>query len=146
MRVIVFVKATQDSEAGAMPSEQMLREMTDFNEELVKAGVMKAAEGLLPSTAGKRVVFAGDETRVIDGPFGGAATEIVAGYWIWEVRSMEEAVMWARKCPNPMPNTEGCLEIRPIASADDLGDAMTPELREREKRLAEQMAQQDANA
>jgi hypothetical protein len=134
MRVIVFVKATKESEAGEMPSEQLLTEMMKYNEELVKAGIMQAGEGLQPSSKGKRVKFSGDKRTVIDGPFA-ETKELVAGYWLWKVKSMDEALEWAKRCPNPMPDSEGVLELRPLYELEDFGDEMTPELREKEERL-----------
>lgn len=133
MRVMVLVKATADSEAGRMPSTGELEAMGRFNEELAAAGVMEAGEGLHPSSAGKRVVFDGPEREVVDGPFA-ASNELVAGFWIWNVRDMDEALGWARRCPNPM-RTRSELELRPIFEMEDFGDAMTPELAEREERL-----------
>ncbi len=138
MRVIVFVKATKSSEAGVMPSEQLLAEMGRFNEELVKAGIMQAGEGLHPSSRGKRVRFAGGKKTVIDGPFA-ETKELVAGFWIWQVASMDEALEWALRCPHPMPGEEGELEIRPIFEAEDFGEALTPELRAQEERLREEV-------
>jgi len=134
MRVMVMVKATANSEAGVMPSTELLEAMGRYNEELVKAGVMLAGEGLQASAKGKRVHFAGSQRTVIDGPFG-ETKELVAGFWLWQVRSMEEAVEWAKRCPNPMPGEEGTLEIRQVFEADDFGDEFTPELREQEERL-----------
>ncbi len=135
MKVMVIVKATKNSEAGVMPSEQLIAEMTKYNEELVKAGIMLAGDGLLPSSKGKRVRFSGSKRTVIDGPFP-ETKELIAGYWIWQVRSMEEAVEWARRCPNPMPSDEESeLEIRPIAEPEDFGEALTPELRAKEDAL-----------
>lgn len=139
MRVLVFVKATKSSEAGEMPSEKLLTEMGQYNEELVKAGIMLAGEGLHPSSKGKRIKFSGAKPTVVDGPFA-ETKELVAGFWIWEVRSMDEAVEWARRCPNPMPGEEGILEIRPIFEADDFGKELTPELRAQEDRLRAEMA------
>lgn len=137
MRVIVMVKATKSSEAGAMPSEELLAAMGAYNEELARAGLLLAGEGLHPSAEGKRVRISGDERKVVDGPFG---TEgLVAGYWLWRVRSMEEAVEWARRCPNPMPGEDAELELRPILEADELGEALTPELRAQEERLRAQL-------
>jgi hypothetical protein len=133
MRVMVMVKATQDSEAGAMPSEELLAAMGSFNEELVKAGVMLAGEGLHPSAKGKRVRFSGRQRTVIDGPFA-ETKELVAGFWLWQVKSMEEAIEWVRRCPNPMP-TESEIEIRPVFEAEDFGAEFTPELRAQEDRL-----------
>jgi hypothetical protein len=134
MRVMVIVKATRNSEAGVLPSERLLAEMGQFNEALVKAGIMQAGEGLHPSSAGKRVRFAGGQTTVTDGPFAQPG-ELIAGFWIWKVRSMDEAVAWARRCPDPMPGEEATLELRRILEADDFGEALTPELRAQEERL-----------
>jgi hypothetical protein len=136
MRVIVFVKATADSEAGVMPSTEMLTEMGRFNEELVNAGVMVAGEGLKPSVEGKRVRFSGSQRSVTDGPFD--SSDLVAGFWIWQVKDMDEAVAWAKRCPNPMPSG-GELEIRPVFEAEDFGEELTPELREQEERLRAQV-------
>jgi hypothetical protein len=133
MKVMVMVKATADSEAGAMPGTELLEAMGRFNEELVNAGVMLAGEGLHPSSRGVRVAFDGPQRRVIDGPFA-ETRELVAGFWLWQVRSMDEAVEWAKRCPNPMPGPSE-LEIRPIFEAEDFGAALTPELREQEARL-----------
>lgn len=132
MRVMVMVKATQDSEAGVMPSEQLLTEMGAYNEELIKAGIMLAGEGLHPSSKGARVRFSGDKRTVIDGPFA-ETKELVAGYWLWQVRSMDEAIEWLKRCPNPMPG-ESEIEIRPVFEAEDFGAEFTPELREQEER------------
>jgi hypothetical protein len=134
MKVMVIVKATRNSEAGVMPSEQLLTEMGKFNEELVKAGIMLAGEGLHPSSKGKRIRFSGNARTVVDGPFA-ETKELIAGYWIWRVGSMEEAVDWARRCPHPMPGEDGELEIRPIFEAEDFGQEFTPELRAQEERL-----------
>ena len=139
MRVMVMVKATGDSEAGAMPSEELLTAMGAFNEELVKAGVMLAGEGLHPSAKGKRVRFSGRQRTVIDGPFA-ETKELVAGFWLWQVKSMEEAIEWGRRCPNPMP-TDSEIEIRPVFEADDFGAEFTPELRAQEDRLRAQADQ-----
>ncbi len=133
MRVMVIVRASKESEAGEMPSEKMLAEMGKYNEELVKAGVMLSGEGLHASSKGKRVRFSGTRRTVIDGPFA-EAKELVAGFWIWEVKSMDEAVEWAKRCPNPMEG-ESDLEIRQIATADDFGAEYTPELRAQDDRL-----------
>ena len=133
MRVMVMVKATQESEAGQMPSTDLLAAMGRFNEQLVKAGVMLAGEGLHPSAKGKRVRFAGKSRTVIDGPFA-ETKELVAGFWLWQVKSMEEAVEWARRCPNPMEG-ESYLEIRPVFEAEDFGAELTPELRAQESRI-----------
>ena len=141
MRVMVLVKATEQSEAGEMPSEQLLGEMMAFNEELVKAGVMQAGEGLHPSSKGARVKFSVDgEPTVIKGPFP-ETKELVAGYWIWEVQSLEDAIDWARRIPAPEdPKEEGVIEIRPIFEAEDFGAEFTPELREKEQHLREEVA------
>jgi len=138
MRVIVFVKASKDSEAGVMPSEKLLRDMGNFNEELVKAGVMLAGEGLHPSSKGKRILFSGDKRTVKDGPFA-ETKELVAGYWLWQVRSMEEAVEWVKRCPNPMME-DSEIEIRPVFEAEDFGAEFTPELRAQEERLQKEIA------
>jgi hypothetical protein len=138
MRVMVIVKATADSEAGVMPSTELLTAMGQYNEELVKAGVMLAGEGLHPSSRGKRVHFSGSQRTVVDGPFA-ESKELIAGFWLWQVRSMDEAVEWARRCPNPMPG-ESVLEIRPVFEAEDFGAELTPELREQEERLRAQVA------
>ena len=137
MRVMVMVKATKESETGVMPSTEMLTAMGAFNEELVKAGVMLAGEGLHPSSKGARVLFSGNSRTVIDGPFA-ETKELVAGFWLWQVRSMEEAIEWVRRCPNPM-TSDSEIEIRRIFDAEDFGAAMTPELREREEQLRQQM-------
>ena len=138
MRVLVIVKATKDSEAGVMPDQKLLTDMGKFNEELVKAGVMLAGEGLHPSSRGKRVEFSGNKRTVVDGPFS-ETKELVAGFWIWQVSSMEEAVEWVKRCPNPHPG-ESTIEIRPVFEAEDFGDALTPELANQEARLREQLA------
>ena len=138
MRVMVIVKATKNSEAGVMPSETLLTEMGKYNEELVKAGIMLAGDGLHPSVMGKRIQFAGSKRSVVDGPFA-ETKELVAGYWVWQVRSMEEAVEWARRCPDPMPGEDAELEIRPIFEAADFGKEFTPELRAREERLRSEL-------
>jgi len=137
---MVIVKATADSEAGAMPSEELLAAMGAFNEELVKAGVMLAGEGLHPSAKGKRVRFSGRQRTVIDGPFA-EINELVAGFWLWQVKSMEEAIEWVRRCPNPMP-TKSEIEIRPVFEAEDFGAEFTPELRAQEDRLRAQVERQ----
>ncbi|AOJ08178.1 YciI family protein [Burkholderia mayonis] len=133
MRVMVIVKATNESEAGKMPGTELLEAMGKFNEELVKAGVMLAGEGLHPSAMGKRVRFSGSARTVIDGPFA-ETKELVAGFWLWKVASMDEAVEWVRRCPNPMEG-ESEIEIRPLFSMEDFGAELTPELREQEARL-----------
>ena len=133
MRVMVIVKATKDSEAGIMPSEERLTEMGKYNEELVKAGIMLAGEGLHPSSKGVRVMFDGDKRTVVDGPFA-ETKELVAGFWIWQVKSLAEAIEWVKRCPNPHEG-EGEIEIRQIFEAEDFGAAYTPELREADERL-----------
>src|ERR1700755_2164813 len=134
MRFMVIVKATKSSEAGALPSEELLAEMGKFNEDLIKAGVLLAAEGLQASSKGARIKFAGEKRTVIDGPFA-ETKELVAGFWIWKCASMDEAIEWIKKCPNPMPDTEAEIELRPVFEAEDFGDALTPELREKEEKL-----------
>jgi hypothetical protein len=143
MRVMVIVKATEESEAGVMPSEQLLTDMMKFNEELVKAGVMLAGEGLHPSSKAKRVRFSGAKRTVTDGPFA-ETRELIAGFWIWKVKSMEEAVEWVKRCPNPM-NVESDVDIRPIFEAEDFGAELTPEVREREERLRSQIEKQSGS-
>ncbi|WP_416049551.1 YciI family protein [Cupriavidus basilensis] len=133
MRVMVMVKATKESEAGEMPSTELLTAMGNFNEELVKAGVMLAGEGLHPSAKGKRVQFSGSQRSVVDGPFA-ETKEVVAGFWLWQVKSMEEAVEWVKRCPNPM-QSDSEIEIRPLFELDDFGAELTPELRAQEERL-----------
>ena len=133
MRVMVIVKATKDSEAGIMPSQQLLTEMGKYNEELAKAGIMLAGEGLHPSSKGARVRFSGKNRTVIDGPFA-ETKELIAGYWLWQVKSMAEAIEWLKRCPNPMPG-ESDIEIRPVFEAEDFGPEFTPELREQEARV-----------
>jgi hypothetical protein len=140
MRFMVIVKADKNSEAGVMPSEELLTEMGKYNEELVKAGVMAAGEGLHPSSKGARVRFSGAERTVIDGPFA-ETKELVAGFWIFNVKSKEEAIEWVKKAPNPMPGTESEIEIRQIFEAEDFGAEFTPELREQEERLRAQIAE-----
>ena len=136
MRVMVFVKANEESEAGVMPSTELITEMGKFNEELVKAGVMLAGEGLHPSSMGARVKFSGADRTVIDGPFT-ETKELVAGFWLLDVKSREEAIEWVKRCPNPMDG-ESMIEIRQVFEPDDFGDALTPELREQEERLRAQ--------
>ena len=138
MRVMVIVKASKESEAGEMPSEQILRDMGNYNEQLVKAGIMQAGEGLHPSVKGKRVRFSGDRRTVVDGPFS-ETKELIAGYWLWKVKSIDEAVEWVKKCPNPT-GEESEIEIRPIFEAEDFGPALTPELKEQDERLRAQMS------
>jgi hypothetical protein len=132
MRVMVIVKADKNSEAGVMPSQQLLTEMGKFNEELVKAGVMLAGEGLQPSARGARVRFSGSKRTVIDGPFA-ETKELIAGFWLWQVKSMDEAIEWVKRAPNPMPGTESEIEVRQVFDIDDFGDAATPELRAQEE-------------
>ena len=139
MRFMVLVKANQSSEAGELPDEKLLSDMTRYNEELVKAGVMLAGEGLHPSSKGARVRFSGEKRTVIDGPFA-ETKELIAGYWIFEVKSKEEAIEWVKRCPNPMAG-ESEIEIRQVFESDDFGEAFTPELREREDRLRADAAQ-----
>jgi hypothetical protein len=141
MRVMVMVKATKSSEAGQMPSEKLLSDMGSFNDELIKAGIMLAGDGLKPSSKGKRVRFSNGKKTVIDGPFA-ETKELVAGYWIWQVRSMDEALEWARRCPDPMPGEESELEIRPFYEAADFGEEFTPELREKEARQRAEIERQ----
>ncbi len=140
MRFMVLVKADHNSEAGVMPSEQLLAEMGQFNEELVKAGVMQAGEGLHPSAKGARVRFSGQDRKVIDGPFA-ETKELIAGFWIWKCASLQEAITWVKRCPNPMLG-ESEIEIRQVFEAEDFGEAFTPELREQEERLRTQIAGQ----
>ena len=140
MRVMVMVKATEESEAGVMPSQQLLADMTKFNEELVNAGIMLSGDGLHPSSKGKRVRFDGETRTVIDGPFA-ETKELIAGFWMWKVSSMEEAIEWVKRCPNPM-NTPSEIEIRPVFEAEDFGEEFTPEMREREERLRAQLENQ----
>ena len=140
MRVMVMIKATKESEAGIMPDQKLLAEMGAYNEELVNAGIMLAGEGLHPSSKGVRVRFSGAKRSVIDGPFV-ETKELIAGFWLWKVKSMEEAIEWLKKCPNPMQ--EECdVEIRPVFEAEDFGAEFTPELREQEERLRARIEQQ----
>ena len=141
MKVMVIVKASRASEAGEMPSTELLTEMGNFNEELVKAGLMLAGEGLHPTSKGKRVLFSGKKRTVIDGPFA-ESKEVIAGYWLWKVKDMDEAIAWVKRCPNP--HEEDCqIEIRPVFEMDDFGEAMTPQLRAQEEKL---MAEAKKNA
>jgi hypothetical protein len=137
MRFMIIVKATKDSEAGIMPSQQLLTEMGRFNEELVNAGVMLTGEGLQASSKGARVKFSGNARTVTDGPFA-ETKELIAGYWIWQCKSKEEAIEWVKRCPNPMPNEESVIEIRQVFEAEDFGAEFTPELRKQEERLRAQ--------
>jgi hypothetical protein len=137
MRVMVMVKATPESEAGQMPSMELIEAMSRYNEELVKAGIMQSGDGLKPSSAGVRVKFSGKDRTVVDGPFS-ETKELIAGYWLWQVQSMDEAIEWVRRCPNPMPS-ESEIEIRPFFEAADFGEAFTPELQETERQLRQQI-------
>jgi hypothetical protein len=138
MRFMVIVKATKDSEAGVMPSQELLTAMGKYNEDLVKAGIMLAGEGLQPSSKGARIKFSGPKRTVVDGPFA-ETKELIAGFWLWQCKSLDEAIAWAKRCPNPMPG-DSELEIRQVFEADDFGAEFTPELREQERRIGEQMA------
>ncbi|KKX60010.1 MULTISPECIES: YciI family protein [Pseudomonas] len=133
MRFMIIIKASQDSEAGIMPSTELLTAMGNYNEELAKAGILLAGEGLQPSSKGARVRFSGDKRTVIDGPFA-ETKELIAGFWLWQVKSKEEAIEWVKRCPNPMPGTEAEIEIRQVFELDDFGAELTPELREQEER------------
>ena len=137
MRFMILVKASADSEAGVMPSEELLTAMGNFNEELATAGILVEADGLHPSSKGARVRFSGDKRTVTDGPFI-ETKELVAGYWIWDVKSKEEAIEWVKRCPNPMPGTDSDIEIRQIFSAEDFGAEFTPEARAQEERIRDQ--------
>ena len=139
MRFMILIKADKNSEAGVLPDERLLNEMGKFNEELVKAGIMLAGEGLQPSSKGARVRFSGSKRTVIDGPFA-ETKELVAGFWLWQVKSKEEAIEWVKRIPNPMPGTEPEIEIRQVFEVEDFGAAATPEVREREQRLRAQTA------
>jgi hypothetical protein len=141
MRFVVMVKATDLSEAGAMPSKALMEAMGKFNEELVNAGVMLAGEGLQPSSKGARVKYLGSKRTVVDGPFA-ETKELIAGFWIWQVKSLEEAIEWAKRCPNPFEEGESEVEIRQVFEADDFGCELTPELREQEQRLRQKVASQ----
>jgi hypothetical protein len=138
MRVMVMIKATEKSERGEMPSEKLLADMTTFNEELVKAGVMLGGDGLHPSSKGVRVEFKGSERKVINGPFA-ETKELLAGYWVWEVKSLDEAVEWVKRIPSPMDEDPAVVEIRPVVGIEDFGEVVTPELRERDAALREQV-------
>ena len=140
MRFMILVKATNNSEAGVLTDERLLTEMGKYNEELVKAGVLLAGEGLQPSSKGARVRFSGDKRTVIDGPFA-ETKELIAGFWLWQVKSKEEAIEWVKRCPNPFPGTESEIEIRQVFEAEDFGAEFTPELREQEERLRAQSEQ-----
>jgi hypothetical protein len=134
---MIIVKASAESEAGVMPSEELLTAMGNYNEELAKAGILVSADGLHPSSKGARVRFSGEQRSVIDGPFA-ETKELIAGYWIWEVESKAEAIEWVKRCPNPMPGSDAEIEIRQVFSAQDFGAEFTPELREQEERIREQ--------
>jgi hypothetical protein len=134
MRFMILVKASRDSEAGKMPSRELLEAMGQYNEELAKAGILVAGEGLHPSSKGARVRFSGDRRTVVEGPFP-ETKDLIAGFWLWQVKSKQEAIDWVKRCPNPMPGTEAEIEIRQIFEAEDFGDALTPEMREQEERL-----------
>jgi hypothetical protein len=138
---MIIVKATKDSEAGKMPSQELLAAMGKYNEDLVNAGIMLSGEGLHPSDKGARVRFSGDRRTVVDGPFP-ETKELIAGSWLWDVRSKEEAIEWVKRCPNPMPGTDAEIEIRQVFEADDFGAELTPELREQEERLRERLEKQ----
>lgn len=138
MRFMIIVKASPDSEAGVLPTEELMTAMGNYNEELTKAGILIDCDGLQPSSKGARVRFSGEKRTVIDGPFA-ETKELIAGYWIWEVKSKEEAIEWVKRCPNPMPGTEAEIEIRPVYGAEDFGEEFTPQLREQEERIREQM-------
>ncbi len=139
MRFMVMVRATRNSEAGVMPGEKLLADMGRFNEELVKAGIMLAGEGLQPSSKGARVRFSGGKRTVIDGPFA-ETKELIAGFWLWQVKSKEEAIEWVKRCPDPMPGEESEIEIRQVFEAEDFGAEFTPELRQQEERLRAEIA------
>jgi hypothetical protein len=143
MRFMVLIKANKESEAGVMPDEKLLAEMTKYNEELVKAGVMLAGEGLHPSSKGARIHFSGTKRSVVDGPFA-ETKELIAGFWLWNVKSKEEAIEWAKRCPNPT-GADGEIEIRQVFEAADFGAELTPELREKEERLRQQIATESAS-
>ncbi|RYF42315.1 MAG: YciI family protein [Comamonadaceae bacterium] len=144
MRFMVIVKATADSEAGIMPSEQLLAEMGRYNEELVKAGIMQNGDGLHPSSKGARVRFSGADRTVIDGPFA-ETKELIAGYWLWNCASLKEAIEWVKRCPNPMPG-DSEIEIRQVFESEDFGEAFTPELREKEAQLRAELEKRQASA
>ena len=137
MRFMIIVKASPDSEAGVMPSEELMTAMGNYNEELAKAGIMLAGEGLQSSAKGARVHFSGTKRTAVDGPFA-ETKELIAGYWLWEVKSKEEAIEWVKRCPNPMPGTEAEIEIRQVYAAEDFGAEFTPQLREQEERVRAQ--------
>jgi len=138
MRFMIIVKASADSEAGVLPSEELMTAMGNYNEELAKAGILIDCDGLQPSSKGARVRFSGEQRTVIDGPFA-ETRELIAGYWIWEVKSKQEAIDWVKRCPNPMPGTDAEIDIRPVYSAEDFGEEFTPKLREQEERVRAQV-------
>jgi hypothetical protein len=138
MRVMVLIKANEQSEAGEMPSEKLLTEMTAFNEDLVKAGIMLAGDGLHPSSKGKRVVFSGSDRKVLDGPFS-ETKELLAGYWVWQVKDMDEAIEWVKRIPDADPGVEAIVEIRPVFEDEDFGEELTPELRKLQERMRQQL-------
>ena len=144
MRFMVIVKSDKNTEAGVLPSRELLEAMTKYNEELVRAGIMLAGEGLQPSSKGARVKFSGSQRTVVDGPFT-ETKELIAGFWLWQVKSKEEAIDWVKRCPNPMPGTEAEIEIRQVFEAEDFGAEFTPELREQEERLRAQTTKLQAN-
>ena len=144
MRFMIIVKADRNSEAGVMPSTELLEQMGKYNEELVKAGILLAGEGLQPSSKGARVRFSGSKRTVIDGPFS-ETKELIAGFWLWQVRSKEEAIEWVKRAPNPFPGSESEIEIRQVFEAEDFGDEFTPELREQEERLRSEVAARQQN-
>jgi len=139
MRFMIILKATADSEAGVMPSQDLITAMTKYNQELVDAGIMLGGEGLQPTSKGTRVSFSGEERTVVDGPFAETA-QLVAGFWLWQVQSKDEAIAWVKRCPHPMPGSEAEIEIRQIFEDEDFGDELTPEIRAQEARMREQMA------
>ena len=138
MRFMIIVKASPESETGILPSEELMTAMGNFNEDLIKAGILVDCDGLQPSSKGARVRFSGDQRTVIDGPFA-ETRELIAGYWLWQVKSKQEAIDWVKRCPNPMPGTDAEIEIRQVYEAEDFGDEFSPALREQEERLREQM-------
>src|SRR6185436_19413353 len=141
MRFMIIIKATKESEAGKPPSQELLAAMGKYNEDLVNAGIMLAGEGLLSSNEGARVRFSGDRRTVINGPFP-ETKDLIAGFWVWQVKSKDEAIEWVKRCPNPMPGTDAEIEIRQVAETEDFGEELTPELRAQEERLREQLARQ----
>lgn len=141
MRFMIIIKATQDSEAGKLPSQELLAAMGEYNEALAEAGILLAGEGLQPSSKGARVRFSGDKRSVVDGPFA-ETKELIAGFWLWQVKSKDEAIEWVKRCPNPMPGEEAEIEIRQVFEAEDFGEALTPELREQEERFRAHLEEQ----